>query len=232
MSHVIQRIRLGLVASISGLAITAAQAAPIADPANDFLSTFTGIKSGDLDVLSVFATFDGVNFRLGATMNGLIGTLPTALYVFGINRGAGTSNFASLGLPGVIFDTVITMTGAGVTGGRDLVAGVPIVLPAGSAHINGNSFFIDIPGALLPSQGFAKAQYAVNLWPRDSASARPPGATSTDFQIADFAPNSTDFIVAAAPEAETGLLLGAGMLGLFGAMRARRRGHGTTAPAA
>src|SRR4051812_7973086 len=104
-------------------------AAVITDPANDFIASFTGTKSGDLDVLSTFATFNGTNFQIGGTLNAPVGTNPNALYVFGFNRGAATSNFAALGLPGIVFDTEITMTGAGVLGGRDLVANQPITLP-------------------------------------------------------------------------------------------------------
>src|SRR5437868_3712671 len=109
----------------------------ITDASNDFLSTFAGTHSGDLDVLSTFATFDGSTFHIGANLNGNVGTLPSALYVFGFNRGAGSNNFSSLGLPGIVFDAVITMTAAGVTGGRDLVANTPITLPTGAAKISG-----------------------------------------------------------------------------------------------
>src|SRR5689334_13147285 len=109
---------------------TPAQATTVSDPAGDFIASFAGAKSPDIDVLSFSATFDGSTFHLGATLNGNIGTLPTSLYVIGFDRGAGTSNFAAIGHPGVVFDAVITMTGAGVTGGRDLVANTPIALPS------------------------------------------------------------------------------------------------------
>jgi hypothetical protein len=38
------------------------------DPANDFIPTFAGVHSADLDVQSVFATYDGVNLHIGATL--------------------------------------------------------------------------------------------------------------------------------------------------------------------
>lgn len=145
------------------LACGPAYATVVTDPANDFIPSFTGAKSGDLDVLSAFATFDGTSFHIGATLNGNVGTLPSSLYVFGFNRGAGTSNFAAIGVPNVIFDSVITLTGAGVTGGRDLVANTVLTLPAGSARISGPSFQIDVPASLLPSEGFSPLQYQVNL---------------------------------------------------------------------
>jgi hypothetical protein len=171
--------------------------------------------SGDLDVLSAFATFDGAAFHIGATVNANVGTLPTALYVFGFNRGAANNNFASLGLPGIVFDSVITMTGAGVTGGRDLVSNTAIVLPSGSAHISGATFQIDIPLALLPSQGLTPLQYGINLWPRDAS------VVAGNTQIADFAPNSSDFNASAVPEPSTLLLLSIGIAALtvFGRQR-------------
>lgn len=197
------------------LAGAPAYATVVTDPANDFIPTFTGAKSGDLDVLSAFATFDGTAFHIGATLNGNVGTLPTSLYVFGFNRGAGTSNFAAIGLPNVIFDSVITLTGAGVTGGRDLVANTALTLPAGSTRISGASFQIDVPVSLLPSQGFAPLQYQVNLWPRDAS------APAGNGQIADFAPDAQDFPVSAVPEPWSISAIPAGLLAL--ALFRRRR---------
>ena len=187
----------------------------ITDPSNDFLSTFAGTHSADLDVLSVFATFDGTTFHIGANLNGNVGTLPSALYVFGFNRGAANNNFSSLGLPGIVFDAVITMTAAGVTGGRDLVSNTPIALPLGAAKISGSTFQIDIPASLLPSQGLAPLQYGINLWPRDAS------VPAGDTQIADFAPNSTDFNASAVPEPSSAALLTIGVIS--GALLALRK---------
>jgi hypothetical protein len=203
---------------VSGSAIsTSASATVITDATNDFIPTFTGTPSGDLDVLSAFATFDGLSFHIGGTVNGNIGTLPTALYVFGFNRGAGTANFASLGLAGVSFDSVITMTGAGVTGGRDIVANVPIIVPAGAAHISGSSFVIDILASILPSEGLPPDQYSVNLWTRDTSSIG-------NAALADFAPDNSNFAVSPAlsvPEPATASLVAAAVAGLL-AFRRRR----------
>src|SRR5689334_16021443 len=105
------RLALSIFALISTVVATRADGATITDPAGDFIPTFTGTPSPDLDVRSSFATFDGSAFHFGATVNGPVGTLADALYVIGFNRGAGTANFASIGLPNVIFDSVITMTG-------------------------------------------------------------------------------------------------------------------------
>jgi len=168
------RLRTAASTLVLGVLAPLAHATTVVDAPNDFILSFTGAHSPDLDVLSTFATFDGSTFHIGATLNGNVGTLPSALYVFGFDRGAGsvTSNFAAIGLPNVIFDSVITMTGAGVTGGRDLVANAAITLPAGAAQISGASFTIDIPAGLLPSQGRALDAYGFNLW-LPSASCRP-----------------------------------------------------------
>src|SRR3954454_19312198 len=169
-----------------------AVAGSITDPANDFIPTFAGTHDPSLDVLSFSTTFDGATFHITATENGDIASFPTGRFVIGFNRGAATSDFFSLGLPDIVFDSVITLNSNGVAGGRDLVTNTQIILPAGSATILGSTFQIDVPAALLPSQGLLPAQYGVNLWPRDTAVA------AGDTQIADFAPDTRDLIVGAA----------------------------------
>src|SRR5689334_10929637 len=190
----------GLAAAffLSASAMTqTALAGSITDPANDFIPTFAGTHDPSLDVLAFSTTFDGATFHIKATENGDIAAFPTGLFVIGFNRGAATSNFAALGLPNIVFDSVITLTSKGVVGGRDLVSNTPIAVPAGSATILGSTFQIDVPAALLPSQGLLPTQYGVNLWPRDASVA------AGNTQIADFAPDATDLIVGpalAAPE--------------------------------
>ena len=55
--------------------MTSAGAVTVLDPTNDFIPTFAGAHSADLDVQSVFATYDGVNLHIGATLSGNVGTI-------------------------------------------------------------------------------------------------------------------------------------------------------------
>src|SRR3954447_7833810 len=96
---------------LSASAIThTATAGSITDPANDFIPTFAGTHDPSLDVLSFSTTFDGTTFHITATENGDIASFPTGRFVIGFNRGAATSNFAAIGLPNIVFDSVITLT--------------------------------------------------------------------------------------------------------------------------
>src|SRR3954467_7699532 len=117
-------------------------AGSITGPGNDFIPSFTGTPDPSLDVLSFSTTFDGTTFHITATENGDIASFPTGRFVIGFNRGAATSNFSALGLPDIVFDSVITLNSNGVAGGRDPVTGNPITLPAGSATILGSTFKI------------------------------------------------------------------------------------------
>src|SRR5262245_56148059 len=104
-------LEIAAVAIATTLIAAPATATTITDPGGDFIPAFSGTKSGDIDVISASVTFDGTVFHFSAALNGAVGTLPTSLYVIGVNRGAATSSFAAspVNLPGVVFDTVITM---------------------------------------------------------------------------------------------------------------------------
>ncbi|KQW51361.1 MULTISPECIES: PEP-CTERM sorting domain-containing protein [unclassified Roseateles] len=185
----------------------------IDDAQGDFLATFGGSSaSTDLDVLSASVTYaPGTDlFTLTATMDGVIGSTATGLYVWGVNRGAGTAGFAGIGINGVRFDRVIILRpdGTGTIGGVG-------ALPAGSVTLSGKTITATVSGSLLPSTGFAnKFDYTWNLWPRDSAFA---GTAA----ISDFAPNNANFTTSPVPEPATfaTLLGGLGLVAFLGRRR-------------
>ena len=184
----------------------------VTDPKGDFLATFAGsTASTDLDVIgaSVFYNASTDVFTLTATMDGLIGTTATGFYVWGVNRGAGTAGFASLGLNGVRFDRVIILR----PDGTGSIPGVGALL-AGSITISGKTITGAVSGSLLASTGFTnKLEYGFNLWPRD-------GAFSGTAAISDFAPNNANFTAVPVPEPGTAAL---GAMGLAALVAWRRR---------
>ena len=172
---------------------TTVRSGGVSDPTGDFIASFTGAKSPDLDVVSFFTTFDGTTFHIGGTLNGNIGTLPTSLYVIGFDRGAGTPRFAAINEPGVLFDSVVTLTGNGVASVNLLAPTASSTpLPSSAVHISGASFEIDVPAAMLaPGASIPPSDYRVNLWPRDTSQ---PGNAA----ISDFAPENAVLAVSAA----------------------------------
>lgn len=200
---------LGAILTISAFP---AGAATINDPANDFLPSYTGPRNGDLDVLNAQVFFDGANFTFTSTENGLIGTTPGGIFVWGINRGAGTPGFPVIA-PGVLFDSVFVINPAGGSTVRDLVSGA--ATPISGITISGNSISGVVPLNALPTRGFAAIDYQVNLWPRSGAGGDPV--------ISDFAPNNSDAAV-------TVLTPEPGTMGLMafvsaGALALHRRRH-------
>jgi hypothetical protein len=192
-------------AILAMLAATGPARAAITDPAGDFIPSYVGPHNADLDVLSASAIYDGSFFRLGATLAGTIGT-PGGLYVWGFDRGQGTARFGTIAT-GVLFDSVVTLTTDGTAAVRDLLSNIGTTLPAGDVRISGSQFQIDVPAALLPSAGLQPGDYTVNLWPRLGA--------GNNNQIADFAPDNSNFRVAAPEPASLGLFaVGLAALGL------------------
>lgn len=193
-------------------------AAPISDPLGDFLPTYTaGPKGGDLDVLAADAVYTGTSFILSGTEAGPIGTTPGALFVWGIDRGRGTARFGALA-PGVTFDSVVSINPAGTTRVTDLISGLGTDLPSSAVTVSGSSLSIIVPAGLLPAfPGLLRPDgYLVNLWPRLGA--------GNNNQIADFAPDNSDFQVRAVPEPTSVALLLSGLVGLT-AVRGWHRRH-------
>ncbi len=203
-----------VLAALSLCAFSAAAHAVVLDAANDFVSTYTGAKGGDLDVLSTDVVYDGTNISLTATMNGAIGTTQGAIYVWGLDRGKGatTANFASIGLPNVIFDSVVVLR-------PDTTVSVFRIAGGGSATgtavISGNTISASIPASTLPTQGFAVSDYTWNLWPRISG--------GSDANVSDFAPNANNAAITVVPEVGSATLLMPAILTALGVVVVRRR---------
>jgi hypothetical protein len=185
----------------------------ITDRPGDFLASFAGMASPELDVISASVFYDASSdvFTLISTMAGPILPGSTAQYVWGVNRGAGAAGFAAQGLAGVRFDRTLLLRpdGTGTVGGG---AGA---LPAGSVTISGSTITALVSGSLLPGTGFAnKLDYTWNLWPRTSTVAGFAG-------ISDFAPDNSNFTTTVPEPSVAAMLLGG--LALVGAMARRRR---------
>jgi len=198
---------LGLVAGTAGRA----EAVLISDPVNDFIPTYTaGPKNGDLDVTSVGVTFNGSRFVLTATLNGTLGTTPGALFVWGVDRGAGTARFGAIA-PGVLFDSVVVLQADATGTVNRIVGGGSSILAPGDVTVSGNTLTAIVPASFLPSLGKPEAEYTFNLWPRLGA--------GNNNQISDFAPDNSNIGATVVPEPSSIVLASLGGLILLARWR-------------
>jgi hypothetical protein len=217
-----------LAAVAALLAGTPALATTAVDPSDDFLATYTGPQLPELDILSVSARRDATSVSLSATLAGAVGGSPGAIYVWGINRGAGTARL-TLGAPsvgaGILFDSVFVMFPDGL--GRVVTfpaAGAPTItnLP-GAITVDGDTISGSIPFALLPSRGFDPADYGYSMWVRQRAN---PLVDGTNIELADFAPDASSF-TASVPEPASWTMMIAGFGFVGGALRRQDKRTGT-----
>lgn len=192
---------------VVGLVSSAPAAGSTIDPSNDFLASYTGPHNKDLDVTSVDVTFDGTTFVLTGTMADTIGITAAGRYIWGVDRGGGTAGFASIGITGVLFNTVIVLN----SNGTGSIAGTPL-LP-GDVTIDGATIIARVRASLLPSTGLAPSDYTFNLWPRS------PG--SGNGVISDFAPDNSNVSATFVPEPST--LASGSLASLATLLIARRR---------
>jgi hypothetical protein len=207
-----------LVAALT--VVASAASAATTDPIGDFIPSYTGVHNADLDVVSAFVTYNPATdmFLFSGTMNGAIGTTASSLYVWGVDRGAGTARFGPIAT-GVLFDSVVTATGSG-NGAVTLLLPTPPVatnLAAGSVTFAGNTITVSVSGALLVPNGVPPTAFTWNLWPRDTTQA---GTAA----ISDFAPDNANVAVAVVPEPSTVALLALGLGALV--LRSGRRRAG------
>ena len=206
---------LAASAGLLALSSTSALAVTANDAAGDFVANYTGVKGGDLDVLSSDVIYNTSTdmFTITATMAAAIGTTQGTFYIWGFDHGGPTANtpFAALGAGNVRFNTTLRLNqdGSGTAGS--------VALPAGTAVISGSTISVTFSGADLPTiaGGFAKADYTWNLWPRYGG---PNPGTQV---ISDFAPDNAMAAITAVPEPATLAMMGLGM-GVLALLRRRR----------
>lgn len=189
------------------LAATPATASVVADPEGDILPTFVGVPSPDLDVTDFFVILNSMNnFVIEAEFAGAINPATNALYIIGVDTGAGAiAPFADIGQPNVTFDQAIVIAGATGTG---VVSGSAI-----EVAFDGNAFRAVVPLSLLPSTGAAPGEYGFNIWPRVGF--------GNNNQISDFAPENA--LLRAVPEPSTWLMMLLGFGAISYSMRRQRR---------
>jgi hypothetical protein len=207
------------------LALSSAAGAQVIDPTGDWLPTYTGAQNGDLDIIRANAWFDGSAFTLRSIQNGAVGSSVGGLYVWGINRGAGTARLGVLGAPPAIgpdklFDALAVLFPNGTARVVTFpAAGPPSVTVLGSAvQVNGDTISALIPLSLLPSRGFAADDYVFTLWSRLRVN---PLADGNNQEVADFAPEAGG-VRATVPEPASWAMLLLGFGGIGSTMRSRR----------
>lgn len=231
------RLLASAAAITAALAASSAQATaqntvhgPQDDPKGDILGTFAGDKdnSPDLDVRHVEATYDFDSITLVAQMWGDIGTTGNGLYIWGVDRGAGTPFLDTLpgpkiGGPNITFDSFLQLNNDG-TGfavvfnpvpGSDTGAADVFNFTADQIKIAGDTITVDVPRAWLPSLGADISEYGFNMWPRIVG-------TGNNAFVSDFGPDTTNLTGTAVPEPGTWALMIAGF-GLVGMNLRRRR---------
>ena len=135
------------------------------------LSSFTGSRT---DYQAIVATgallLPSGTLELGAILRGPNRSTAPAYYVFGIDRGSGSTLgplFASR--PGITPDSLVTITlgpnNTNPTGTiTDLTTGTVTPLPATAIQAKGSTLHVYVPTAELPSTGAPVAQYRFAFW--------------------------------------------------------------------
>lgn len=140
---------------------------------------------------------------LSGVMQGRINTSPSgeeqkSIFVFGINRGTGSTIAPFPGRPNIIFDAVVSVNveAAGITGAvtdftRPRNEGT-VILPARAVRVRGHRVIVAVSLAdLTPTAALPVNRWGINLWPRTEL---PPRG---DFHtVASFVPENATFPIA------------------------------------
>jgi hypothetical protein len=187
---------LAAAVCVAGLA-GHAQALPFLDASADFLPSYTGPKDSDLDVLQADVVIDpqAQTITFSGTLKGGIDIRSPKVYVFGVDRGRGTTGRdlvfqgAIGGEPkigsGVLWDAAVVLTATGQAMFFDALNPGLVPLPDVPVTISGSQITATVPLALFASQGFKLKEYTYNLWPR-------PELTLVNTGVSDFAPDNGD----------------------------------------
>jgi hypothetical protein len=212
--------RWPFAAALLAASLATTPALAVTDAAGDFLVTHAGPANPDLDIREALVFDLGLVVAFGSRFAGELGATPGASYVWGIDRGAGTAGLFTgtppVG-PGVTFDAVVVLSADGLGGfGGNVIAfnaGAPptVTSLSDSVFAFGDVLTALVPADLLPSRGFAQADYRFNLWTRSAGD---------NIGIADLALGAGTF--GAVPEPSTWGMLIIG-LGLAGIASRRRR---------
>lgn len=198
------------LAALSLIAVPAT-ATTVLDARGDFLPSFAGPNSPDLDVTSFSVIFDSISssFTLSASLAGAVDPATPGFYVIGANTGTGIiAPFGSLGQGNVRFNQAVVLR-------KDATGNVgATALAPGSVSIVDDMISALIPLSLLPSTGFAPQDYGFNIWPRTGL--------GNNNQISDFAPENAT-LSAAVPEPATWAMMIVGFGAVGSAMRLTRR---------
>jgi hypothetical protein len=162
-------------AAALALATPASRAAAqlVADPAGDFLASYVGPRTGDLDVLGANVFFDGATFRSPAGRPARSARRPRAVRL-GRRPRRGTARFGPLA-PGVLFDAVVVLNPGGTSTVNDLINGTSTALAVGAVAFAGADLGATVSASLLPMLAGGSPSRRTR---RTSGPASAPGTTT------------------------------------------------------
>jgi hypothetical protein len=212
---------LAMALTAATLVASPLHATTFADPSGDLLATYTGPHDSDLDILSGSAAFNDSDLLLSSTMDGPIGTTTGSLFLWGVDRGAGTDRLITsgppaVGTPDLLLDAIVALLANGT--GRVVLfpaIGAPVTTPLDPSliTISGDTISARIPRSMLPTTGFAFDDYTYVHWSRSVVGGQ-------QF-IADLAPDASTTATFVPEPGVWGLLVGG--FALAGAALRRRR---------